>query len=135
MTITYDKDGAYIEVVTDGVSYRRSIRLEDCVVSIPGGSNLKVDLVYVNSSNQLVLVLEDDTEISVSETVDHGALTGLSDHDHNYAEFKNQYNSARMFEVTAGVPYMPACEGMKWFNIESGEALYFDTNNEKLVIQ
>lgn len=66
MTTTYDKDGAYIEVTEDGAVYRRLIRWTDCVVSVPNGSNLKVDSVYVNGSSQLVLVLEDDSEITVT---------------------------------------------------------------------
>lgn len=82
MAITYDKDGAYIEVTEDGVVYRRSMRWEDCVVSLPSGDNLKVDMVYVNSSDQLVLVLEDESEIIVAGVVDHGDLTGLTDDDH-----------------------------------------------------
>lgn len=77
MAITYDKDGAYIEV-TDSVTgavHRRSIKWVDCVVSVPGGDNLKIDLAYVNESDQLVLVLEDESEITMANTED------LSTHD------------------------------------------------------
>ncbi|KKN26609.1 hypothetical protein LCGC14_0873020 [marine sediment metagenome] len=68
MTITFNKDKAYIEITEDGVTYRRAIVLEDGVVSLvdPDGTNKKVDLVYVNASDQLVLVLEDDSEVTVA---------------------------------------------------------------------
>ncbi len=75
MTTTYDKDGAYIEVTTDGVVHRRSIKWADCIVSVPSGTNLKVDSVYVNESDQLVLVLEDESEVIMSSADD------LSTHD------------------------------------------------------
>ena len=84
MVTTYDKDGAYIEVTEDGVTYRRSIKWEDCVVSVPGGSNQKIDSVYLNESNQLILVLEDETEITLSDIIDHGNLIGLTDDDHKH---------------------------------------------------
>lgn len=82
MAITYNKDGAYIEVTEDGVVHRRSIRWEDCVVSVPSGANLKIDSVYLNDSDQLILVLEDETEVTVTGVDDHGDLTGLLDDDH-----------------------------------------------------
>ncbi len=82
MTITYDKDGAYIEVTENGVVYRRSIKWDDCVVSVPGESSQKIDSVYLNASNQLILVLEDESEITVSDIIDHGDLLGLTDDDH-----------------------------------------------------
>lgn len=69
MAITYDKDGAYIEV-TDSVTgavYRRAIRWEDCLVSVPEVGTEKIDMVYVNSSDQLVLVLEDESEITIAD--------------------------------------------------------------------
>ena len=78
MTTTYDKDGAYIEEITDSVAFRRSIKWEDCVVSVPANGSEKVDMVYVNSSDQLVLVLEDESEITVASSGDlttHAALT------------------------------------------------------------
>ncbi len=71
MAITYNKDGAYIEVVEDGVTYRRAIKWEDCVVSIPEtGIKEKIDMVYINTSDQLVLVLEDESEITLSQASD-----------------------------------------------------------------
>ena len=84
MAITYDKDGAYIEVTENGIVYRRAIKWKDCVVSVPSNGNQKVDLAYVNSSDQLVLVLEDESELIVTGggVTDHGGLTGLLDDDH-----------------------------------------------------
>lgn len=66
MAITYNKDGAYIEITENGVVYRRAIKWEDCVVSVPSGSNLKIDSAYINGSDQLILVLEDESEITVT---------------------------------------------------------------------
>ncbi len=66
MAITYNKDGAYIEVTENGVVYRRAIKWKDCVVSIPGVGTEKVDMVYINGSDQLVLVLEDESEITLT---------------------------------------------------------------------
>lgn len=77
MAITYDKDGAYIEIVENGVIYRRSIKWEDCVVSVPAVGTEKIDMAYINSSDQLVLVLEDESEITVGDVAiaDHVAET------------------------------------------------------------
>lgn len=103
MTITYDKDGAYIETVEDGVSFRRSIRWEDCVVSVPGVGNEKIDLAYINSSDHLVLVLEDESEITIigvtSET-NHGELAGLTDDDHTIYLLANGTRAASEIRLT-----------------------------------
>ena len=77
MAITYDKDGAYIEVTENGVSYRRAIKWEDCVVSVPAVGSEKVDMLRINSSDQLVAVLEDESEITLAAVGDltaHAAL-------------------------------------------------------------
>lgn len=77
MAITYDKDGAYIEVTENGVVYRRAIKWEDCVVSFPTSNKLKIDRTYINDSDQLVLVLTDESEITLSasgEIATHAAL-------------------------------------------------------------
>ncbi|GAG61600.1 unnamed protein product, partial [marine sediment metagenome] len=77
MTTTYNKDGAYIEVTVDGVVYRRSIKWEDVVVSFPTDTKLKIDRTYINDSDQLVLVLTDESEITLSasgEIATHAAL-------------------------------------------------------------
>ena len=66
---------------------------------------------------------------------DHGALTGLTDHDHNYAEFKKQFNASKMLDVISSNPSVPDCECSKWFNIPGGEAIYWDDVNEKIAIQ
>ena len=75
MAITYDKDGASIEITKDGVTYRRSIKLEDGVVSLvdPDGTSSKVDLISVNSSGNLIMVLEDESTV----TVQADDLTGV----------------------------------------------------------
>jgi len=68
MSVTYDKDGGYIEIVENGVTYRRGIRIEDGVVSLvdPDGTSKKVDLIYVDASDQLVLVLEDESTVTIT---------------------------------------------------------------------
>ena len=66
MAVSYNKDGAYIEVTDNGVTYRRLIKWEDCVVSVPANGTEKVDMVYINGSDQLVLVLEDESEITIA---------------------------------------------------------------------
>ncbi len=66
MAVTYNKDGAYIEITDNGVIYRRSIRWEDCVVSVPAVGTEKIDMAYINGSDQLVLVLEDESEITIA---------------------------------------------------------------------
>lgn len=79
MAITYDKDGAYIEVTEDGVVHRRSIRWEDCVVSTPSNGYEKIDSAYINESGQLVLVLEDESEITVATDIFDLTLYLLAD--------------------------------------------------------
>ena len=70
MTTVITKEGDSIITTVDGVVTNvQSSRREDNVVSTPSGSNLKIDLVYVNPSDQLVLVLEDDSEVTVTGDV------------------------------------------------------------------
>lgn len=79
MATVITKDSDSIITTVDGVVTNiQSIRREDNVISTPSGSNLKIDLVYVNGSNQLVLVLEDDSEVTVSGDISAALAFALS---------------------------------------------------------
>ena len=75
--ITIDKDSdSIIFIDADGTRTIRSVRREDTVISVPvpGLSSKKIDLVYVNSSDQLVLVVDSGSEITVGDVSDEQAL-------------------------------------------------------------
>lgn len=104
--VEIDKEaGAVIFIHADGTRQSYTIVGEDTVVSVPLGSNLKIDLVYINTSNQLVLVLQDGSEIIVTGVTDHGDLTGVtaSQHHTKYTdtEAKAQAEAAKLDDHAA----------------------------------
>lgn len=108
MTTTYNKDGAYIEVTVDGVVYRRSIKWEDVIVSFPTDTKLKIDRTYINDSDQLVLVLTDESEITLSaadEITEHAALPSV--HHSRYLDSEAKAAAVQAGAITDGETKAP----------------------------
>ena len=58
-TLIIDKDGGYITIAEGDVKTRTSIKLADCVVSVPSSEFKKVTNIYVEpDSGKLVIIHE-----------------------------------------------------------------------------